>query len=57
MVGKFNKIQVEGTIMTIIDQNSGDFISLTDMIKAQDGSFYISDWLRNTNTLDYISAW
>jgi hypothetical protein len=43
--------------MTIIDQNSGDFISLTDMIKAQDGSFYISDWLRNTNTLDYISAW
>lgn len=27
------------------------------MIKAKDGSFFISDWLRNANTLDYISAW
>jgi hypothetical protein len=26
------------------------------MIKAKDGGFFISDWLRNTNTLDYVSA-
>lgn len=26
-----------------------DFISLTDMLKAKDGDFFISDWLRNRN--------
>lgn len=27
------------------------------MIKSKDGSFFISDWLRNANTLEYIGAW
>ena len=57
MAKKINKIEVEGNIITIVDHNSEDYISLTDMIKAKDGSFFISDWLRNANTLDYISAW
>ena len=37
--------------------NESDFISLTDMIKAKDGDFFISDWLRNRNTLEYLAAW
>lgn len=57
MAKRINKIEVEGKIITIVDHNSEDYISLTDMIKAKDGSFFISDWLRNANTLDYISAW
>jgi hypothetical protein len=54
---KVKSIEVKGNIITIIDHNSEDFISLTDILKAKDGSFFISDWLRNANTLDYISAW
>ena len=27
------------------------------MIKAKDGDFFISDWLRNRNTLEYIGVW
>ena len=27
------------------------------MIKAKDGDFCISDWLRNRNTLEYIGVW
>ncbi len=57
MKSKTKKIEVEGNIITIVDHQSEDFISLTDMMKAKDGSFFISDWLRNANTLDYISAW
>ena len=57
MASKTKKIEVEGNIITIVDHQSEDFISLTDMMKAKDGSFFISDWLRNANTLDYISAW
>nr|WP_314346012.1 hypothetical protein [Haemophilus parahaemolyticus] len=26
-------------------------MNLTDMLKAKDGEFFISDWLRNRNTL------
>ena len=33
------------------------YICLTDMIKAKDGDFFISDWLRNRNTLEYIGVW
>ena len=27
------------------------------IIKAKDGDFFISDWLRNRNTLEYLGAW
>ncbi len=57
MTNKIKKIKVEGNVITIVEHKSEDFISLTDMIKAKDGSFFISDWLRNANTLDYIAAW
>jgi hypothetical protein len=34
-----------------------DYISLTDMLKSKDGNFFISDWLRNRNTLEYLGIW
>lgn len=37
--------------------NSEDYICVTDMIKAKEGDFFISDWLRNANTLEYLNAW
>ncbi len=57
MVLKTSILKVQGIdiAMTIVNEN--DFISLTDMIKAKDGDFFISDWLRNRNTLEYLSAW
>ena len=27
------------------------------MLKAKDGDFFITDWLRNRNTLEYIGIW
>lgn len=54
-----SKIKIDNTeISVILDANTGnDFISLTDMLKAQDGDFFLTDWLRNRNTLDYIAVW
>ena len=46
-MSKTNKIIVKGTEISIISAKFGDFISLTDMLKAKDGDFFISDWLRN----------
>jgi len=34
-----------------------DYISLTDMLKAKDGAFFISDWLRNRNTVEFLGIW
>ena len=44
----------EITILKIEDE---DYISLTDMLKAKDGDFFISDWLRNRNTIEYLGVW
>jgi hypothetical protein len=51
------KIIVEGTEITVIKSNDEDYISLTDMIKAKDGDFFVTDWLRNRNTLEYVGIW
>ena len=36
-------IEVRGTEVTVLNTRDGDFISLTDMLKAEDGEFFISD--------------
>lgn len=51
------KIQVDGKEITIILDNKQEYISLTDMLKAKDGNFFISDWLRNRNTVEYLGIW
>jgi len=54
---KNKKIQVKGIEITIIQEDKEDFISLTDMLKAKDGDFFISDWLRNRNTVEFLGIW
>ena len=56
-MSKNKKIQVEGKEITILVQNEQEYISLTDMLKAKDGDFFISDWLRNRNTVEYLGIW
>ena len=51
------KITVQETEITVIQINNDDYICLTDMLKAKDGDFFVSDWLRNRNTLEYIGIW
>ncbi|WP_291347713.1 KilA-N domain-containing protein [Desulfobacula sp.] len=50
-------IRVKNTEITIISVNGEDHISLTDMLKAKDGDFFISDWLRNRNTVEFLGIW
>jgi len=56
-MAKNKKIQVEGREINIILNNKQEYISLTDMLKAKDGDFFISDWLRNRNTVEYLGIW
>jgi hypothetical protein len=50
-------IEVRGTSISILLGKDGDYISLTDMLKAKDGEFFISDWLRNRNTVEFPGIW
>jgi len=54
---KGRKIYVKGVEVTILNENEEDYISLTDMLKAKDGDFFISDWLRNRNTIEFLGIW
>jgi len=50
-------ISVQGTEVTIATRHEQDYICLTDMLKAKDGEFFISDWLRNRNTVEFLGIW
>ena len=56
-MSKNKTIIVKGISLTIIKENNEDYISITDMIKAKDGDFFISDWLRNRNTIEFLGIW
>jgi hypothetical protein len=51
------EIEVRGTRISLLAIGGQDFISLTDMLKAKDGGFFISDWLRNRNTIEFLGIW
>ena len=51
------KITVKDKEISVVKVNDEDYLSLTDMLKAKDGDFFITDWLRNRNTLEYIGIW
>lgn len=52
-----SKITVQNTEINVIKVDGEDYICLTDMLRAKDGDFFITDWLRNRNTLEYIGIW
>lgn len=56
-MAKSKKITVLGNEISVVKKGKDDFISLTDMLKAKDGDFFISDWLRNRNTVEFLGIW
>ena len=51
------ELNVLDTKITYFNMNNEDYISLTDMLKSKDGDFFISDWLRNRNTIEFLGIW
>ena len=56
-MSKEKKLTIGNSEISIIQNNQEDYISLTDMLKAKDGDFFISDWLRNRNTVEFLGIW
>lgn len=51
------KITVKGTEVNVVKVNGEDYICLTDMLHTKDCDFFITEWLRNRNTLEFIGIW
>ena len=49
--------EVLDTRINYYNEGNEDYISLTDMLKSKDGDFFISDWLRNRNTIEFLGIW
>ena len=54
---KTSTLDIQGTSVAVVTSPQGDYISLTDMLHAKDGDFFISDWLRNRNTVEFLGIW
>ena len=50
-------IQIEDKTISIQIVNQSEYISLTDMVRGDDGSDHIRNWLRNRNTVEFIGLW
>ena len=58
MSGRSSKtLTVLNTEIRVVAIDAEDYISLTDMLKAKEGEFFISDWLRNRNTVEFLGIW
>ena len=52
------KIDVQGTVITVISNNEEDYISMTDMVRdIENGLALIEKWLRNKNTIELLGIW
>ena len=55
------KLTVNQTEITLISEKNQDYISLTDMANAKDGSSRAADiiknWIRARYTLEFVGTW
>jgi hypothetical protein len=56
-MSKTTKIHVEDKIISIIKRDEQDYICLTDMVRNEEGSDHIRNWMRNRNTVEFIGLW
>ena len=51
------ELKVGSQIINYVKIDNEDYISITDMIKSKDGNFFVTDWLRNRNTIEFLGIW
>ena len=53
-------IEVKGSAVAVISQNSVDYISLTDIAKHKEpdrADHVVQNWMRNRNTVEFLGIW
>ena len=47
------ELNVNNQIINYIKIENEDYISITDMLKSKDGSFFVTDWLKIETQLNF----
>ena len=53
-------LEVQGTVITVLNQASDEYISLTDIAKHKEpdrSDHVIQNWMRNRNTIEFLGIW
>jgi len=48
------ELKVDNKIINYMKVKDEDYISITNMLKSKDGNFFVTDWLRNRNTIEFL---
>ena len=51
------ELKVDNQTINYVKIDDEDYISITDMLKSKDGNFFVTDWLRNRNTIEFLGIW
>ena len=54
---KKKEIIVQNQSISVIKINGQDYICLTDMVRGEEGSDQIKNWMRNRNTVEFLGLW
>lgn len=54
---KNKQITVNDNPISVIKVNGQDYICLTDMVRGEEGSDHIKNWMRNRNTVEFLGLW
>ena len=57
---KKSTIEVQGTAITVLNQNEQDYISLTDIARYRDSQepfAIINNWMRSRSTIEFLGLW
>ncbi len=52
-----SQIEVENRLISIVKQDEQDYICLTDMVRGEEGTDHIRNWMRNRNTVEFMGLW
>lgn len=56
-MAKIQTITVNNIDITINTIQEEDYINLTEILKTQESEYFIADWLRNRNTVEFLGLW
>ena len=54
---KNKQITVNDNQISVIKVNGQDYICLTDMVRGEEGTDHIKNWMRNRNTVEFLGLW
>lgn len=51
------KLTVQDKDITLLQVGDEVYVSLTDIVKGEEGADHIKNWMRNRNTLEFLGLW